>query len=469
VGLDLAVGGGNTQGVALGVLDLDGDGSPEILIANGKSNLSGVSWDSSLWQNDGSGNFTDATVSSGLNGVLAGRDLYSVAAGDIDDDGDPDLYLGSQPTNLLLENLGGLRFRDITTQWGAEAALSDPSLAVEGRSKLVSIGDFDGDGALDLLSATSTQPPPGATLLRNIGSGFEDWTAASNLSTHPVGNPCAAMFTDYDNDGLSDLWVWNDQGGHTLLHQRDSIWQTLGNSADGVVIGNPMGIDGADIDHDGDLDYYISSIGLHPLLINDGFGAFSEESEARGTTGDYGWGLGFEDFDRDSWPDLFVAQEDDRPWLAYHNQGGRFSRSDWPHPAVLDPEQAHNTPAAFADIDGDGRVDVVAANTDGSPITVLLNRTEPAGHWLDVVVLRAPSTGQYGGVGVRIALKTGDGVQFRDISGGASRASQSELSARFGLGEWDGAEWVVALWPDGRQIVRTGVPGDGKLLLDGAE
>ncbi len=478
-GLASAVGGGNTHGVALGVVDLDGDGAPEILVVNGHGNRSeppDTIWPTTLWHNDGTGVFTDVTASAGLGG-LADLDGYSVAAGDIDRDGDLDLYLAAQPENVLLENQsspGSLSFVDVTASWGAEATPSNPDQVADGRSKLVAMGDFDADGWLDLVSTTSTQPGPGGTLLRNTGDrAFEDWTTRSGLRIQGDGHPCALMFTDYDNDGRADLWIWNDRGGHTLLHHDGEAWEYLGSNASRTSIRNPMGIDGADIDHDGDLDYYVSNIGTHPLLINGGEGLFDNESEDRGTAGDFGWGLAFEDFDRDGWPDLFVTQEDDRPWLSYRNAGGGvFEPADsWSHPAIASRAQAHNVAAAFGDLDGDGRIDVVGANSDGTRLTVLMNQTSLAGHWLDVVVAAEPDEGSViagasGGVGARVAVTTGDGVQFRDLTAGHSRASQSDLSVRFGLGDWTGAEQVVVLWPDGRQIVRTGVPGDQVLRLE---
>jgi hypothetical protein len=64
-----------------------------------------------------------------------------------------------------------------------------------------------------------------------------------------------------------------------------------------------------------------------------------------------------------------------------------------------------------------------------------------------------------------VVVKTGALLQFRDLSGGSSRASQNAMSVRFGLGQWTGAEWVAVLWPDGRQLAVTGVEGNQILEL----
>ena len=190
------------------------------------------------------------------------------------------------------------------------------------------------------------------------------------------------------------------------------------------------------------------------------------------TLGDFGWGLGFEDFDLDGWPDLFVAQEDDFPYLSFTHLGTpepgeppRFARRGWSH-SPTDPRRAHNVAAAFADVDRDGRVDVVTATTDGSRVQLFHNETDVGTQrWLEVRVLRSPQTRDAGGISARVAVKTGDIIQFRDLKGGSSRASQNAIGVRFGLGQWTGAEWVAVLWPDGRQVVRTGVEGDQRLEL----
>lgn len=468
-GLEGVASGGNTHGVGLAFTDLDGDGWADIVVVNGRSNVTGETFGSRLLRNRGDGTFEDATTSSGLGAALEGRDGYSVAAGDIDGDGDIDLYVGAQSTDVLLLNRGDGTFEDATSARGAGGPPSDPSLVGNGKSKVVSLGDLDDDGDLDIVSASSTLPFPGAYLLRNDGDRFTDITEQSGVVIDLVGNPCAVMWTDYDNDADRDLWIWNDRGGKVLLRNDGGRLTNVTTAAglDAVTISHPMGIDAADIDHDGDLDYYVSNIGNNPLLRNNGNGTFVDITRLAGTEGQYGWGLAFEDFDADGWADIFVAQEDDRPELLFHNRGEEepaFDEIEVPHPPVLDGTAAHNVAAAFADYDHDGRTDVLVARTDGSRVTLYRNETELGTHGtLHVVVEPPPDEVPAGGVGTRVAVATGELVQFRDVTAGSSRASSNELSVRFGLGQHLGADWVAVLWPSGRQTVLTNV-GAGQRL-----
>lgn len=464
--------GGNTHGVGVAFTDVDGDDWADIVVVSGRSNVTGAWVPSRLLRNRGDGTFIDVSEASGLAAILEGRDGYSVAAGDLDGDGVIDLYVGAQPTDRLLRGRGDGTFEDATAVLGAGGPASDAALVGDGKSKVVSLGDYDDDGDLDIVSASSTLPAPGAYLLRNDldqNGSFTDVTEASGVRIHPTGNPCAVMWSDYDADADRDLWIWNDRGGKVLLRNDGGTLHDATSAAglDEVQIGNPMGIDAADIDHDGDLDYYVSNIGNNPLLRNNGDGTFVDVTRLAGTEGQYGWGLGFEDFDADGWADIFVAQEDDRPELVFRNRGAEFPAFEElavPHPPIVDGRAAHNVAVAFADYDHDGRTDVLTARTDGSRITLYRNETELGTHGtLDVVVAPSPEDEPTAGIGARVAVATGELLQFRDVTAGSSRASQTELSVRLGLGQYLGADWVAVLWPSGRQVVVRNVAAGQRL------
>jgi hypothetical protein len=460
-GLGDSTAGGNSHGVGVGFIDIDNDSYEDIFLATGAGT------DSQVYRNDGDGTFSDFTTESNVGAILGGVDTYSVAAGDYDRDGDLDIYVGAHPRDYLLQNNGAGQFTDVTLAAGAGGpASAQPGSA----SKIVSWGDYDGDGLLDMAVASSTLSghPENGYLLRNDGDGtFTDVTSAAGFAAAPTGNPCAVMWSDFDSDGDQDVWIWNDRGdalrNRALLRNDSGVFTDITEQArlTEMVVGNPMGIDSADVDHDGDLDYYVSDIGGSPFLHNDADGTFRDIQDVSGARGDYGWGLAFEDFDADTWPDIFLAQEDSRPYMTFTNLGEelpRFSAQEWPHAPVGD---SHNIPAAFADYDHDGTIDVVTASTGGARLNLYRNDTDlGTNRWLEVRVPVTPGTGERGGISGRVVVKTGELAQFRDIAGGSSRASQHAMSVRFGLGQWTGAEWVAVLWPDGRQSVVVNVEGN---------
>lgn len=467
------VAGGNSHGVGVGFFDVDGDGWEDVLIANGRTNDDSTAYGSQLWRNNGDGTFRDESVASGVAGILAGKDTYSIAAADFDADGDLDVHITTHPTDLLLVNQGDGTFVDGTSAAGLGGPPSEP--ARSGSSKIGAFGDLDNDGYVDLAVASSQFLSHSAHVyvMRNRGDGtFEDATGGTRVSDS--GNPCAVLWTDYDNDGWQDLMVWNDRGNasrnRTLLRNLgdgtfgDVTEATLLN---GPAVGNPMGIDSADVNRDGFLDYYVGNIGGNVLLLSRGDGTFIDTAAAAGVLGTFGWGLGFEDLNADTYWDLFVAQEDERDYLSFTNQGQtdppQFTEQGWSHGLIGD---GHNVAVAFADYDHDGDVDVVTAGTSGARANLFRNDTERGtARWLEVRVTERPITGARGGVAGRVVVETPEVTLWRDLTAGSSRASQSALSARFGLGQFTGAERVAVVWPDGSSLVVVGVEGNQTLTL----
>lgn len=473
-GLGDATAGGNTHGVGIGFFDADGDGWADVFVASGIGNRGSPAYPSSLWRNAGDGTFTDVSVTSGVGALLEGLDTYSVAAADYDADGDLDVYVTAHPTDLLLQNQGDGRFVDVSAAARVGGPPSEP--ASNGSSKIAAWGDHDGDGWLDVAVASSQflDAPAHGYLLRNAGDGtFSDITAETGFQVSTTGNPCAVLWSDYDNDGDQDLWVWNDRGdtgtNRSLLQNDGGQWTDVRDQVGATnPMGNPMGIDAVDVNRDGWLDYYVGNIGGNALLLSVGDGTFLDAGASAGVRGEYSWGLGFEDLDHDGWTDLFVAQEDDRPYLSFTNLGmdpPRFLEQGWDH-AETPAGDSHNVAMAFADLDHDGDVDAVTAGTGGSRLNLFRNDTDPGtNHWLHVSVADTPGTGEHGGVSGRVVVKAGDLVQWRDLQAGSSRASTNEHSVRFGLGQVTGADWVAVLWPDGRQLAVYGVAGDQHLVL----
>ena len=487
-------------------LDVEGDGDLDVYIVNGGTladSPSAAPVRDALYLNDGQGRFVDATRAAGLEESAWGG---GCAAGDYDNDGDPDLYVTNFGRDALLQNQGDGTFRDVTgaagvargdARWGVGAAFFDA----------------DRDGDLDLYVANYVRldiadpevlrrrcrwkggevycGPNGFegdpdVLYRNRGDGtFEDASAAAGVgrdSSYGMG----VVAGDLDGDGDTDLFVANDTQANLLL-----VNDGTGRFADqalpaGVALSGDgreqagMGVDLGDADGDGDEDLFIThfSDDYHTLYRNEGGLVFTDVTASSGldaaTRSSLGWGGGFFDYDNDGDLDVFVAGghvfpgvETFDPATSYRQRNLLFENDGRGHFSAVPPAGALAVPgtgrgAAFGDWDDDGDLDVLVVPLDAPPV-LLRNDGGNDRAWLKVRLVGRRSNRD--GIGARVSLTAGGRTQTREMRLNTSFESSHDPRLHFGLGSAASADLEVR-WPSGLVQQARDLPAGHLVTLD---
>ena len=212
-----------------------------------------------------------------------------------------------------------------------------------------------------------------------------------------------------------------------------------------------MGADFRDLDNDGRPDLFVSALTneTFPLFRNLGKGLFDDATYRSrigpATLALSGWSLGAYDFDNDGHKDLFVACGDvndnteqfssrksrQSNLLLMARGDGTFAPQDVGTPAM-------HRGAAFADFDGDGRIDAVVTRIGAAPL-LLRNTGGTGNHWLGLRL----------SIGARVRIVTASGEQWNHVTTSVGYASSSEAIAHFGLGKDDRLKRIEITWPSG--------------------
>jgi hypothetical protein len=473
------------MGGGVGLLDQDGDGALDVYLVQ-SGDLAEPSPDGAnrLFRNLGGARFADvtATVGGGDPGYGMG-----CAVGDADQDGDPDVYVTNVGPNTLLLNDGG-------TLGAAplEAGVSD-----EGWGTSAAWVDIDADGDLDLYvvnylrwspereiechspqggrdycSPTSYDAPARDVLYRNEGGGrFRDVSEAAGLGA-AFGNGLGVASGDLDLDGWVDLYVANDMMPNQLWTNRGdgtfvdrALFSGCAVNRDGAAEAG-MGAVALDVEDDGDLDLFVTHLRdeTNTFYCNQG-GRFSDQTSVLGLGGPSlpftGFGVGFQDFDRDGTLDAYVANgavtrgrraRDPSDPYAEPNQlfrgvtdaaGSVRFEELLPRGGTAEELLGSSRGAAFGDLDEDGDADVVVVDS-GARVKLLLNQAA-GGHWIGLRVLE-----RSGGdaEGARLTLECSGKRRYRWVTSGGSYCSASDARALCGLGADRAPTTVVVRWTD---------------------
>jgi len=474
-------------GVAAG--DIDGDGWVDLYFVRGDVGPH------LLFRNRGDGTFEEVGAAAGVALVAVGPGRFHAGCGpafaDVDGDGRLDLFVGNllgEPP-ALFRNRGDGTFADVTAASGL--------LALTRATYSAAFGDVDGDGDLDLaLAHWNSILVPGEsseTLWRNDGRGrFTDVSRESGIAAALLaGSELAFDFTftpnfaDLDDDGDLDLLIAADIGSSRVFRNRGD--GTFEDRTDRAVISdeNGMGAAVGDVDGDGVLDWFVSSIwdpdgfaegawGVsgNRLYRGRGDGTFADVTTTAGVReGYWGWAATFADLDNDGHLDLFHVNgfgrsPDYEPSAAFHSDPSRLflARGDGTfaeRAAELGVAGDGMGRGAVAfDYDRDGDLDLLTTSNAGPP-HLFRNDAPPPHHFLAV---RLEGGGpNSAGVGARVLVEAGGRTQMRELRAGSNYLSQDPIEAHFGLGEAATAERVEVRWPDGARTVRESVAA-GQLL-----
>lgn len=493
-----------TMGGGVAFMDFDADDAPDLFFVNATS----WPWDEPLanenlptcrlYKNNGNGTFTDITSGSGLDIPLYGM---GVACADYDGDGDVDIYVTCVGENKLFENLGNGRFQERGLDAGVSGDDNEWSTAA-------AWCDLDNDGWLDLYVANYVKwsreidyqvnftvdgthraygPPTDfqgsfPRLYKNNGDGtFTDVSESSGVQVRnsatgvPVAKSLGVAPVNINSNGYMDLVIANDTVPNFLfVNQGDMTFKEMGALA-GIAYdpaGNTrgaMGIDTGFHRNDQALGICIGNFAneMTALYVSQGDPyPFADEAIAEGigpaSRQPLKFGIFFFDYDLDGWQDLLSvnghldeditrlqeSQEYRQPaQLFWNNQGDGFLvateneiTGDLFKPLV-------GRGSAYADMDGDGDLDVVFTQAHGAPL-LLRNDQGLDHHWLRLKLMG--KGGNQHGIGAQVKVHAGGQVQARWVMPTRSYLSQSEVTLTFGLGQADQVETIEVTWPDGK-------------------
>jgi hypothetical protein len=480
--------------------DYDNDGLQDIYLINARthdaSQPPGAWSQNQLYRQRQGGTFVNVTEESGLGDTGFGM---GVAVGDLDNDGDLDVYVTNYGADQLYQNQGNGTFLNVTKaagikneRWGCSATFVD----------------YDLDGYLDIFVAnylridptiTCTdrsgrpeycgpefQPAAADVLYKNNGDGtFTDVSFSSRIGL-PERRGLGVVACDFNFDGYPDLYVANDGDENTLwTNRKDGTFidhaMPLGVAVNRLGAREAgMGIAVGDVTGKLTPDIFVTHLDgeSNTLYLNHGLLGFEDASAAAGfermdMLSYTGFGVGLVDLNLDANLDLVIGNgrvkrrpgvytQGDSFWQAYAEPnlifeglgGGKFQNASTYYPQFSGPVESSRG-VAFADYDNDGDVDFLVTNCGGRA-RLYKNELARKGNWLSLTMFDPKLNRVVNGT--RVILTAGNKKLAGEVMPGYSFLCSNDYRIHFGLGQLDAMDKATVHWLGGGVEEFTGIP-----------
>ena len=483
------------KGGGLGLIDFDRDGLLDVFVPGSLTLGNEAAGDGArLFQNQGDLKFVRRTD---LGFDWKGWGM-GVAVGDLDGDGYDDLFTAAHGPNAAHFNrdnkqtAGGRKFVE-----GAKAAGLDD----ERWGMAASLGDLDNDGDLDLyvanyLNLDLDNLPPDTTyleqpifagplgltptadlILRNRGDGtFEDKSFRSGIGTVEPSFGLGATTIDLNEDGLLDIFVGNDSMANFLfVNQGAFSFEDKARSMGLAVNGDgreqaTMGIAISDVSGDGLPDFFSTNFAsdTNTLLVArqrpSGGLSFRDRTSSlgasKGSRSLVGWASLFGDFDLDGDEDLVVfnghvyperlaskmGSTSEQAPLYYAQSSGRYQQQTVAQAGQWLAETALFRGAARGDLDNDGAMDLVVTALGQQPMVLAPALLDPAE---SVSVALLQETGDRRAYGARVVLVEDGLSRTQWVQPSMGFQGSGTAANLFALTPGAGQRWIEVTWPDG--------------------
>lgn len=465
------------------VADFNNDGYHDIFM------LAGGLYDDYLYINNGDGTFTNRASDWG---VAYAHHSFGASAADFNNDGYLDVFITSYgragvaaaPGKMILyqnngpDAQGQWSFTDVAVECGVNRLFENTRDGIGS-----GWGDIDLDGDLDLYICGYNEVRACNRLFRNDGPDaqgrytFTDITVEAGLELHGVSG-FLPQIVDMNGDRYPELIVVADTGtSRVFTNNGDGTFTDTSSTVDALGTANGMGIDIGDVNNDGLLDMYISSITYtfgnsvgNLLLLQNPDGSYTNTGQDNGTShGYWGWGVLMADFDHDR--DLDIAETNGGvgsfatdPSVLFENLGDGTAFNEIAQNAGF-IHDSQGRGLVRIDVENDGDLDMIIFENNGHLWLYRNNLMETTGsdnrHWARITLdTQARDTLAPNGIGAMVRLTADGQTQLLPMHCGSSHASASPIEIHAGLGSATQIDRLQIAWADGSFTTMSHLPID---------